>query len=79
MDSIDSNSFDMGDLDMSVMDTSGDLNWENWDQLVKQFGMEVDQVPGTGVAADWAGGNWDMMTNGPNLRMGMGMGGGDLF
>ena len=79
MDSIDSNGFDSGDLDMSVMDTSGDLNWENWDQLVKQFGMEVDQVPGTGVPTDWAGGNWDMLTNGANLRMGMGMGGGDLF
>jgi hypothetical protein len=79
MNSLDSNGLEMGDLDMSVMDTSGDLNWENWDQLVKQFGMDVDGPPGAGVAADWAGGNWDMMTNGGNLRMGMGMGGGDWF
>ncbi len=66
MDSIDSNGLDLGDLDMSVMDTSGDINWENWDQLVKQFGMDVDSVPGTGVATDWAGGNWDILMNGPN-------------
>ena len=68
-------SFDMGDMDM---DTSGEMNWQNWDQLVKQFGMDVDQGPGAGAATDWAGGNWDMI-NGTNLRMGMGMGGGDWF
>ena len=79
MDSVDSTNFEMSDLDMSVMDTSGDLNWENWDQLVKQFGMDVDGAPGGGVATDWAGGNWDMLNNGANLRMGMGMGGGDWF
>lgn len=80
MDSIDSSSLELGDLDMSVMDTSGDLNWENWDQLVKQFGMDVDGPPGAGgVATDWAGGNWDLMANGANSRMGMGMGGGDWF
>lgn len=77
---------------MSIMDTSGDLNWQNWDQLVKQFGsgMEVDSGQhGSGVATDWAGGNWDGMMNGAgggmngNMRMGMGMnmgmGSGDWF
>ena len=84
--SVDSNmgntGFDASDLDTSIMDTSGDLNWENWDQLVKQFGMggmDVDSAPGAGLATDWAGGNWEMLTNGANLRMGMGMGGGDWF
>ena len=76
MNSFDSNGgLETGDLDMSVMDTSGDLDWENWDQLVRQFGVDVDSVPGAGVAADWAGGNWDILTNGANLRMG----GGDWF
>lgn len=81
MNTFDSNrSWDAaGDLDMSVMDTSGDLNWANWDQLVKQFGMDVDQAPGGGAAADWAGSNWEMMANTANMRMGMGMGGGDWF
>ncbi|KAK5165795.1 uncharacterized protein LTR77_008718 [Saxophila tyrrhenica] len=60
--SLDSN----GELDMSIMDTSGDINWENWDQLVKQFGMDVDSVPGAGVATDWAGGGWDVLANGVN-------------
>ena len=72
------------DLDPSIMDTSGDLNWENWDQLVRQFGMDVDQTfdirPGMSTA-DGLGPNWDMgpLPNGQNLRMGtgMGMGGGD--
>lgn len=80
MNSFNSNGeLELDDMGMSVMDTSGDLNWENWDQLVRQFGMDVDPAPGSGVAADWAGGNWDIMTNGQNLRMGMGMGGGDWF
>ena len=81
MNSIDSDpgNFELGDLDMSIMDTSGDLNWESWDQLVKRFGMDVDQAPGAGAAADWSGSNWDAVANGQNLRMGMGMGGGDWF
>lgn len=80
MNTFDSNSkWDHGEMDMSAMDTAGDLNWENWDQLVKQFGMDVDQGPGGGAAADWAGGNWEMMTNNVNMRMGMGMSGGDWF
>nr|OQO13184.1 hypothetical protein B0A51_17700 [Rachicladosporium sp. CCFEE 5018] len=28
-----------------LMDTSGDLNWESWDQLVSQWGMDVDSGP----------------------------------
>jgi hypothetical protein len=69
MDSIDSNGMELEGLDMSVMDTTGDLNWENWDQLVKQFGMDIDQVPGAGAATDWAGGGWDLLANGGNTRM----------
>jgi hypothetical protein len=68
MDSLDSN-MDLGDLDMSVMDTAGDLNWENWDQLVKQFGMDVDLIPGAGAPTDWAGSHWDLLSNGGNMRM----------
>ena len=74
MDSTSTDTFDN-----SIMDTSGDLNWENWDQLVRQFGMDVDSAPGDGMAANWAGPNWDSSTLGPNMRMGMGMGGGDWF
>ena len=57
------------------------MNWEDWDQLVKQFGMDIDSAPGGGAPTDWAGGgNWDaMMNNGMNMRMGMGMSGGDWF
>ena len=78
MNSFDSNGgLELRDLDVGVMDTTGDLNWENWDQLVKQFGMDVDQVPaGAGVAADWAGSNWNNITN---SRMNMGMGSSDWF
>lgn len=91
--------------DLSAMDTSGDLNWESWDQLVRQFGTNVDQRSlsggGAGFANDgggggggvgaWGGGvgggaagggavpNWEMLANGTNLRLGMGMGGGDWF
>ncbi|KXT05690.1 hypothetical protein AC578_5631 [Pseudocercospora eumusae] len=80
MDSMDS-------LDPSldnIMDTSGDLNWENWDQLVRQFGMDFDS--GTnGAAMNWNAPNWENSngnyggSSGANLRMGMGMGGGDWF
>jgi len=72
-----------------AMDTSGDLDWENWDQLVRQFGMDVDS--GEGVE----GSNWEFMGDGgggigggggvqvlgqqQSHRMGPGMGGGDWF
>jgi len=85
--SIDSN-FD------PAMDTSGDLDWENWDQLVRQFGMDVDSGEGAENPA------WEFMGDGggqalgasagaagagvpapaqQNYRMGPGMGGGDWF
>ncbi|KAK5134016.1 hypothetical protein LTR08_007021 [Meristemomyces frigidus] len=71
------------DLDPNAMDTTGELNWENWDQLVRQFGMDVDQTfdirPGSGNPDVWAGSNWDMGSSGQNMRMGTGMGGGDWF
>ncbi|CAK3762626.1 transcriptional regulatory [Lecanosticta acicola] len=77
MNSMDSLDNDLG----SVMDTSGDLNWENWDQLVRQFGMDVDSGVGmsTGPTTNWNGANLEVGTSGQNLRMGMGMGGGDWF
>jgi hypothetical protein len=50
--SIDSNGFD------PAMDTSGDLDWENWDQLVRQFGMDVDS--GEGVESS----SWEFMGGG---------------
>ena len=78
--SFDSAGYDMRDLDMSVMETSGDIDWESWDQLVKQFGMDIDPAPGAGAAADWAGGgNWNMMMNNANMRMGNTMGTSDWF
>jgi hypothetical protein len=52
------------DNDFSIMDTSGDLNWENWDQLVRQFGAEVEstaaQPPGVTTAGQyWMGPQWE--------------------
>ena len=75
------NAYDPG----GTMDTTGDLSWENWDQLVRQFGMEVDSGPGAETletnapAAGWEQPNWEMGPGSANLRMGMGMGGGDWF
>jgi hypothetical protein len=74
--SIDSN-FD------PAMDTSADLDWDSWDQLVRQFGMDVDggeRVEGQDPA------NWDFLGNGQtpgtgqqSYRMGPSMSGGDWF
>lgn len=77
MNSLDSLDNDLG----NIMDTSGDLNWESWDQLVRQFGMDIDSNGGVGNGSttNWNGPNWEMGTSGQNLRMGMGMGGGDWF
>lgn len=61
---------------MDMMDAGGDLNWENWDQLVRQFGTDAQTTPGaTGQAANWAGPNWDIGTMGPQLARGFGLGG----
>lgn len=70
------------DMDMDLSNDLGDLDWQNWDQLVRQFGMDIDSTAsGTGMADDWGGPNWNYMGNGgPNggggTRMGMG---GDWF
>lgn len=66
-----------------AMDTSADLDWESWDQLVRQFGMDVDgdeKIEGQDST------NWDFMGTGStpatgqqNYRMGPGMSGGDWF
>jgi hypothetical protein len=58
--SIDSN-FD------PAMDTSGDLDWENWDQLVRQFGMDVDS--GEGVDSS----NWEFLSGGVGQGLGSGV------
>ncbi|KAI7286569.1 hypothetical protein KC352_g4872, partial [Hortaea werneckii] len=78
LDSIDSNF----EVDPSIMDTSGQMNWENWDQLVRQFGMDVDQT--FDIRADatpvngWSNEDMNMMSmNGFNSKMGMG--GSDWF
>lgn len=78
--SIDSN-FD------PVMDTSGDLDWENWDQLVRQFGMDVDPGEGEAGVDDTAWNGFGGVANNgqtpgagqQNYRMGPAMGGGDWF
>jgi hypothetical protein len=46
------------------MDTSGDLDWENWDQLVRQFGMDVDS--GEGVDSS----NWEFLGGGGGQGLG---------
>jgi len=43
---------------------NGELDWANWDQLVRQFGMDIDQTPGSGQAANWGGPNWSAMGSG---------------
>ncbi|KAK3074291.1 hypothetical protein LTR53_003402 [Teratosphaeriaceae sp. CCFEE 6253] len=85
MDSLDSSGFN---FDPGIMDTTGDVNWQNWDELVRQFGMDVDTTfdrrPGD-MGVDGAPGeawNANVPAGNPaqaNLRMGMGMGGGDWF
>ena len=77
------NSLDSLDNDLSVMDTSGNMDWENWDQLVRQFGMDIDSGAGDvdATSAAWNGANWDM-ASGPsnaNLKSGFGMSGGEWF
>lgn len=64
------------DLDLDLSNDLGDLDWQNWDQLVRQFGMDVDPTaPGAGVPADWSGANWNLIGDGA-AGVGMGMGGG---
>ncbi|KAK5109138.1 hypothetical protein LTR62_007500 [Meristemomyces frigidus] len=29
-------------MDQNMLDASGEVNWESWDELVRQFGMDVD-------------------------------------
>jgi hypothetical protein len=67
------------DNDFSIMDTSGDLNWENWDQLVRQFGAEVEstaaQPPGVTTAGQyWMGPQWE---TGGVEKNALGSGGGE--
>jgi hypothetical protein len=66
-----------------AMDTSADLDWESWDQLVRQFGMDVD---GGDKIEGLDSNTWDFMGNGQtpttgqqNYRMGPGVNGGDWF
>jgi len=65
---------------------NGEMDWANFDQLVRQYGMDVDQDAGGGQPANWSGPNWvytgnnvngistGMNGKGMNMRMGMGMG-----
>ena len=68
------------DMDLDPSNELGDLDWQGWDQLVRQFGMDVDPTaPGAGVPADWAGSNWNYLgdgSGGGGGRIGMG---GDWF
>jgi len=95
MDSIDSNG--LPDFSMDPDISTGDLNWDNFDELVRQYGMDMDTTfdrrPGNLSYAE--GGQvdqdpsvtvWNQAQLPPqgnamqqNLRMGMGMGGGDWF
>lgn len=67
------------DMDLDPANDLGELDWQGWDQLVRQFGMDVDPgVPGAGAPADWAGGNWGLVGEGGTGGAGggrMGMGG----
>ncbi|KAI5359686.1 hypothetical protein Slin15195_G073160 [Septoria linicola] len=77
MDSLDSL-----DNDLSIMDTSGNMDWENWDQLVRQFGMDVDSGAGNvgGGVMDGNGMNFNATAPGDaNLKSGFGMSGGEWY
>ncbi|KAM3425652.1 hypothetical protein BST61_g7597 [Cercospora zeina] len=77
------NSVDSTGIDVSLMDTSGNMDWENWDQLIRQVGMDVDSgvsgLDGSGI--DWNGINWDVTNETSNVHMnaGFGMSGGEWF
>ncbi|PPJ53949.1 hypothetical protein CBER1_05816 [Cercospora berteroae] len=77
------NSLESMGNDFSLMDTSGNLDWENWDQLVRQVGMDVDSgVSGIDDAGmDWNGMNFDATngTNNVNMNAGFGMSGGQWY
>lgn len=51
----------------SPFDSTGEMDWANWDDLVRQFGMDTEKPPGD----DWG--------TGPGWGHGAGMGGGVLF
>ncbi|TKA66334.1 hypothetical protein B0A55_10575 [Friedmanniomyces simplex] len=82
INSMDSSGFD---FDPGVMDTTGDVNWQSWDELVRQFGMDIDTTfdrrPGEAGIDGLPDDTCNMSPNPAqaNLRIGMGMGGGDWF
>ncbi|KAF2151828.1 hypothetical protein K461DRAFT_279343 [Myriangium duriaei CBS 260.36] len=53
--------------DMSMtFDANGDLDWANWDNMVRQFGMDIDQTPGDAVASQpvpWNVPGWNGVGN----------------
>ncbi|GAB7350167.1 hypothetical protein MBLNU459_g0832t1 [Dothideomycetes sp. NU459] len=61
----------------STEDGSGDVDWTDWDQLMRQFGMDIDQAGVTGQASNLSGQTWGTMGSG--LAPGFGMGTGDWF
>ncbi|KAF2211648.1 hypothetical protein CERZMDRAFT_112381 [Cercospora zeae-maydis SCOH1-5] len=77
------NSIDSTGNDFSIMDTSGNMDWENWDQLIRQVGMDVDSgVSGIEESViNWNGINWDATNGTSNVHMnaGFGMSGGEWF
>ncbi|KAF2224698.1 fungal-specific transcription factor domain-containing protein [Elsinoe ampelina] len=65
-----------GDVNMTF-DANGDLDWANFDSMVRQYGMDVDPAAGTGgQAPGWTGSTW---SNFGNANSGMGMGTSDWF
>ncbi|KAK4554186.1 hypothetical protein LTR86_008713 [Recurvomyces mirabilis] len=86
MDSVDSNNPNATNgydptLDASMLDASGEVNWENWDEMVRQFGMDIDTTfdrrPGDLEGAGLGDGaaQWNMAP-GVGVNGGMGMNGG---
>lgn len=74
--------FDIDDNDFSIMDTSGGLNWGDWDQLVRQFGEGAEgsarNAAGNNTTTTtgqyWAGPQWgtsnDVGASGPAMGTG---------
>ncbi|KAF4552830.1 Fungal specific transcription factor domain-containing protein 15 [Elsinoe fawcettii] len=66
----------MGDVNMTF-DANGELDWANFDSMVRQYGMDVDSTgTASGQAVPWTGPTW---SNFGNANSGMGMGTSDWF
>ena len=59
---------------------NGEMDWEGWDRLVRQFGMDVDDVSGQSIqASNWGASDWEKFPDHGASGTSMGMRGSDWF